>query len=106
MEGLLQVADAEAEAKDNYKYLQTLQASYEALYKGSLRDIIGALPSILGSFHTMHTMARWGIICRILECMLLLRLSAQEPMCGKRLLSALAPAHKCIAIPCWLSCIT
>ena len=59
MKGLLQVADAEAEAKDNYKYLQTLQASYEALYKGSLRDIIGALPSIMGSFHTMHTMARW-----------------------------------------------
>jgi len=52
------VADAEAEAKDNFKYLQTLQASYEAFYKGSLKDIIGALPSIMGSFHTMHSMAR------------------------------------------------
>ena len=56
--GTLQVADAEAEAKDNFKYLQTLQASYEAFYKGSLKDIIAALPSILGSFHTMHGMAR------------------------------------------------
>lgn len=53
-----QIADAEAEAKDNFKYLQTLQASYEALYKGTLKDVISALPSILGSFHTMHSMAR------------------------------------------------
>ena len=54
----MQLADAEAEAKDNFKYLQTLQAGYEALYRGTPQDIVAALPGILASLHSLHTMAR------------------------------------------------
>ena len=54
----LQLADAEAEAKDNFKYLQTIQQSYDALYKGSPKEILTALPVILAGTHTMHDMAR------------------------------------------------
>lgn len=48
----------EAEAKDNCKYMKSLQASYESLYTGTPHDIINNLPTILKACHNMHSVAR------------------------------------------------
>ena len=61
LDGTLQMADAEAEAKDNFKYLQAIQHSYDTLYKGGPREVTAALPPILAAIHTMHSMARSAV---------------------------------------------
>lgn len=48
----------EAEAKDNFKYMKSLQASYVPLYTGTPHDIIANLPAIMKAFHTLHSTAR------------------------------------------------
>lgn len=53
------MADAEAEAKDNFTYLQDIHQSYQVLYKGSAKDMINALPSMMSGIHTMHDMSRY-----------------------------------------------
>ena len=54
----VQITDAEAEAKDTFKYLQDIRHSSQVLYKGSPKEVIVALPFIMAGVYTMHTMAR------------------------------------------------
>ena len=54
-----QVTDAANEARDNIKYLATLEHSLEPLYTGSPAEMAETLPSLLGSIRMMHTIARF-----------------------------------------------
>ena len=55
----MQVTDAANEARDNIKYLATLEHSLEPLYTGSPAQMAETLPSLLGSIRMMHTIARF-----------------------------------------------
>lgn len=56
---MVQVTDAANEARDNIKYLATLEHSLEPLYTGSPAQMAETLPSLLGSIRMMHTIARF-----------------------------------------------
>ena len=56
----LQIAEAEAEAQENHKYLSILQARFQPLYHGSLLDVIEALPAIADGILIMHSVTRCG----------------------------------------------
>ncbi|KAK9865923.1 hypothetical protein WJX84_001850 [Apatococcus fuscideae] len=55
----VEVTDAANEARDNIKYLATLEHSLEPLYTGSPAQMAETLPSLLGSIRMMHTIARF-----------------------------------------------
>lgn len=55
----VKVTDATNEAKDNVKYLNTLEKSLEPLYKGTPHNIIEALPTLMNNIKMMHTIARY-----------------------------------------------
>ncbi len=48
------------EAKDNVKYLSTLEKFVDPLYIGDPVSIIDALPALLNSLKMIHTIARYG----------------------------------------------
>ena len=52
-------ADAANEAKDNVKYLATLEKSLEPLYIGTPQMIIESLPTMMNNIAMMHTIARY-----------------------------------------------
>eukprot|EP00327_Prymnesium_parvum_P015479 CAMPEP_0113272674 /NCGR_PEP_ID=MMETSP0008_2-20120614/23450_1 /TAXON_ID=97485 /ORGANISM="Prymnesium parvum" /LENGTH=4484 /DNA_ID=CAMNT_0000122153 /DNA_START=48 /DNA_END=13502 /DNA_ORIENTATION=+ /assembly_acc=CAM_ASM_000153 len=53
------ITDAVNEAKDNVKYLSTLDKYIEPLYSGDPLSIIDALPGLLNNIRMMHTIARY-----------------------------------------------
>ena len=55
----LKLTDAANEAKDNVKYLSTLEKSLEPMYQGTPNSIIDSLPSLLNNIKMMHTIARY-----------------------------------------------
>eukprot|EP00798_Chlamydomonas_sp_ICE-L_P031303 gene31303-6451_t len=55
----LSVTDAANEAKDNVKYLATLEKSMEPLFNGSIEDITNALPALINNIKMMYTIARY-----------------------------------------------
>lgn len=55
----LQVHEASVEAKDNVRYLMTLDRFVEPLYSQHPRRIIDALPSLLNSCKMIHTSSRF-----------------------------------------------
>ena len=55
----LRVTEALNEAKDNVKYLQTLEKFIEPLYEGTPQSNIENLPSLLNSVKMIHTIARY-----------------------------------------------
>ena len=55
----VKVTEATNEAKDNVKYLNTLEKSLEPLYKGTPHNIIEALPTLMNNIKMMHTIARY-----------------------------------------------
>jgi dynein heavy chain len=55
----VQVTDAANEAKDNVKYLATLEKSLEPLFAGSVQDITDAVPALLSNVRMMYTIARY-----------------------------------------------
>ena len=54
-----QITDASNEAKDNLKYLTTLEKSMEPMYSGTPQSIIDALPALLNNIKMMHSIARY-----------------------------------------------
>ena len=56
---LLQITDAANEAKDNVKYLATLEKSLEPMYMGTPRTIQESLPTLINNIKMMHTIARY-----------------------------------------------
>lgn len=55
----MKVTDAANEAKDNVKYLTTLEKSLEPLYSGTPLAVIDSLPALLNNIKMMHTIARY-----------------------------------------------
>ncbi|MCP4294558.1 MAG: hypothetical protein GY786_03025 [Proteobacteria bacterium] len=47
------------EAKDNVKYLTTLEKFLEPLYTGSPLDIIETLPALMNAIKMIHTISRY-----------------------------------------------
>eukprot|EP01047_Picozoa_sp_COSAG01_P062772 COSAG01_NODE_8035_length_2947_cov_3.654846_1_plen_857_part_10 len=54
-----QITDAANEAKDNVKYLQTLEKYLEPLYSGTTQSIVDGLPALMNNVKMMHTIARY-----------------------------------------------
>jgi dynein heavy chain len=54
-----QITDAANEAKDNVKYLGTLEKYVEPLYSGTTQQIIDGLPAMMNNVKMMHTIARY-----------------------------------------------
>lgn len=55
----LRVTEALNEAKDNVKYLQTLEKFIEPLYDGDPDSIKDTLPALMNSIKMIHTIARY-----------------------------------------------
>ena len=55
----LKVTEALSEAKDNVKYLQTLEKFIEPLYQGNPESIKETLPALMNSIKMIHTIARY-----------------------------------------------
>ena len=55
----VKVTDAANEAKDNVKYLSTLEKSLEPMYLGNPQAIIDSLPGLMNNIKMMHTIARY-----------------------------------------------
>ena len=55
----LKVTEALSEAKDNVKYLQTLEKFIEPLYHGTPASIKETLPALMNSIKMIHTIARY-----------------------------------------------
>lgn len=52
------VTEAANEAKDNVKFLFTLERFIEPLYSGTATTIIDTLPALMNSIKMIHTIAR------------------------------------------------
>lgn len=52
------VTEAANEAKDNVKFLYTLERFIEPLYSGTATTIIDTLPALMNSIKMIHTIAR------------------------------------------------
>ena len=55
----LSLTDKLNEAKDNVKYLSTLEKFIEPLYNGTPQQIIDTLPSLMNAIKMIHTIARF-----------------------------------------------
>ena len=55
----LRVTEALNEAKDNVKYLATLEKFIEPLYEGTPETIKDTLPALMNSIKMIHTIARY-----------------------------------------------
>ena len=55
----IRLTDAANEAKDNVKYLTTLEKSLEPMYEGTPNTIIDTLPTLMNNIKMMHTIARY-----------------------------------------------
>ena len=55
----INITEAANEAKDNVKYLQTLEKFIDPLYRGTPQTVIDALPALLNSIKMIHTIARY-----------------------------------------------
>jgi dynein heavy chain, axonemal len=55
----LRVTEALNEAKDNVKYLQTLEKFIEPLYDGTPESIKDTLPALMNAIKMIHTIARY-----------------------------------------------
>ena len=53
------ITEAANEAKDNVKYLFTLERFIEPLYSGTASTIIDTLPALMNSIKMIHTIARY-----------------------------------------------
>ncbi|KAL7690391.1 putative AAA+ ATPase domain, dynein heavy chain region D6 P-loop domain-containing protein [Plasmopara halstedii] len=53
------ITEALNEAKDNVKYLATLERFIEPLYTGTPSSVVDALPALLNSVKMIHTIARY-----------------------------------------------
>jgi len=53
------ITEAANEAKDNVKYLFTLERFIEPLYTGTASSIIDTLPALMNSIKMIHTIARY-----------------------------------------------
>ena len=54
-----QITDAANEARDNVKYLSTLEKYTDPLYHGSVQAIQDGLPGLMNNVKMMHTIARY-----------------------------------------------
>lgn len=55
----IQITEAFNEAKDNVKYLTTLEKFIEPLYTGDPLSIVDSLPALMNSIKMIHTIARY-----------------------------------------------
>ena len=55
----LLLTDKLNEAKDNVKYLTTLEKFVEPLYNGTSQQIIDTLPALMNAIKMIHTIARF-----------------------------------------------
>jgi dynein heavy chain len=55
----LLLTDKLNEAKDNVKYLTTLEKFVEPLYNGTPQQIIDTLPALMNAIKMIHTIARF-----------------------------------------------
>lgn len=55
----INITEAANEAKDNVKYLGTLEKFVEPLYSGTPLSIVDALPALMNSIKMIHTIARY-----------------------------------------------
>ena len=53
------ITEAANEAKDNVKYLSTLERFYEPLYGNSPSEIVDHLPALMNSVKMIHTISRY-----------------------------------------------
>ena len=78
----VQITEAANEAKDNVKYLSTLERFFEPLYGKDPCAIIDTLPALVNAVRMIHTIARYyGTTERITK--LFMKLSNQMILCCK-----------------------
>ena len=53
------MTDAANEAKDNVKYLATLEKSLEPMFTGKVQEIAETLPALITNIKMMYTIARY-----------------------------------------------
>ena len=72
------ITEAANEAKDNAKYLYTLERFIDPLYTGNAETIIDTLPALMNSIKMIHTIARYyntperltALFCKITDQMI------------------------------------
>jgi dynein heavy chain len=60
------ISDKINEAKDNIKYLNTLEKFIEPLYSGTPDEIIETLPALMNAIKMIHTISRYYNTSKIL----------------------------------------
>jgi dynein heavy chain len=60
------ITDKINEAKDNIKYLNTLEKFIEPLYSGTPEEIIETLPALMNAIKMIHTISRYYNTSKIL----------------------------------------
>ena len=57
------ITESANEAKDNVKYLYTLERFIDPLYTGNSETITDTLPALMNSIKMIHTIARYDPSC-------------------------------------------
>ncbi len=89
----VQITEAANEAKDNVKYLSTIERFFEPMYGNDPAAIIDALPALINGIKMIHTIARYyGTTERVTR--LFMKITNQMILCCKLSINGRDPADK------------
>jgi dynein heavy chain len=89
----VQITEAANEAKDNVKYLSTIERFFEPMYGKDPGAIIDALPALINGIKMIHTIARYyGTSERVTR--LFMKITNQMIICCKLSINGRDPADK------------
>lgn len=80
------ITDKINEAKDNIKYLATLDKFIEPLYNGTPEDIIETLPALMNAIKMIHTISRYYNTSKILTVLFMKITNQIITNCKERIL--------------------
>ena len=80
------ISDKINEAKDNIKYLNTLEKFIEPLYSGTPEEIIETLPALMNAIKMIHTISRYYNTSKILTVLFMKITNQIIANCRERIL--------------------